>query len=149
MINSLRRHLRLVGAATTCIIAGVAAGSIANATASGNSAKAQAKSSGSAAGLRLRALARRTVDGSFVVATKQGFVTVTVARGAVESVSGNQLTLKEGTPKATYKTVTLTLPPATRVRDNRVPSTLSQVTVGQRAIVIETPQRAFLSARTP
>jgi hypothetical protein len=150
MINSLRSHLKLAGAATACIIAGVAAGSIADASASGSSAKTkQTKAAGSRVELRLRALGLRTVAGSFVVSTKQGFVTVTVARGTVESVSGNQLTLTEGTRKATYKTVTLTLPADTVVRDNRVRSTLAHVTDGQRAVVIEAPNRAIVVARTP
>jgi hypothetical protein len=155
MINSPRTHLKLAGAATACVIAGVAAGSIADASAAGKSTQAQptkssqTKSSASRPELRLGVLARRTVEGSLVVSTKQGFVTVTVARGTVESVTGNQLTLTEGTPKATYKTVTLTLPADTLVRDNRARSTLAQVTDGQRATVIEAPDRALVIARSP
>jgi hypothetical protein len=38
------------------------------------------------------------------------FATVTFDRGAVESVSGRDLTIREGTKDATYKTVTLTIP---------------------------------------
>src|SRR4051812_49116255 len=51
------------------------------------------------------------VHAELVVPDRQGgFQTVTFDRGTVESVSGDQLTIKEGTPKATYKTITLTIP---------------------------------------
>ena len=38
--------------------------------------------------------------------TADGFANVTFERGKVDSVSGQQLTITEGTPKASYKTVT-------------------------------------------
>ena len=83
----------------------------------------------------LAGLARRSVSGQFVVHTKQGFQTVTLDRGVVDSVTGQQLKLTEGTPKATYKTVTLTIPATARVRDDRQKSTLSAVKPGQRVLV--------------
>ena len=65
-----------------------------------------------------RALLRRGVQGDVVVATRSGFATVTFDRGFVQAVSGQQLTIREGTKKATYKTVTLTIPAGAKVRDN-------------------------------
>lgn len=46
-----------------------------------------------------------------VVLNKAGtaFITETEDSGIVQSVSGDQLTIKEGTPTVTYKTVTLTI----------------------------------------
>jgi hypothetical protein len=96
---------------------------------------------------RLLKLAGRTVAGSFVVDTKTGFVTVTIVRGTVDSVSGDQLTLTEGTAKQAYKTVPLTLPSRTVVRDDRRISTLTQLTKGQRIAIVEGPKRALVVAR--
>lgn len=97
----------------------------------------------------LRLVARRSVHGDLVVWTKQGFVTITFDRGAVSSVSGQQLTINEGTAKATYKQVTLTIPTGALVRDNRQKATLSQLQQGQRVIVVQTPNRTFVIAHTP
>jgi hypothetical protein len=70
-------------------------------------------------------------------------------RGTVRSVSGQQLTLAEGSTKATYKTVTLTIPADAHVSDNGQKSTLSSVTDGQRAVVVTGPQNTFVFAHTP
>jgi hypothetical protein len=96
---------------------------------------------------RLRAL-RRAVHVDAVVPTKDGkFANVTLDRGIVQSVQGDQLTLKEGTRKATYKTVTLTIPGNAVVRDNKRPAKLSDVKSGQRAVVFRGPQRTSVIAR--
>jgi hypothetical protein len=82
------------------------------------------------------------------VATKSGFDTVTIDRGFVQSVSGQQLTIREGTQKATYKTVTVTIPSSAKVRDNRRASTMSALTSGQRVSVVQAPNRTWVIART-
>jgi hypothetical protein len=64
-------------------------------------------------------------------------------------VNGQQLTITEGTAKASYKTVTLTIPAGARVRDNRQKASLSDVKAGQRVIVIQAPKRTLVIARTP
>jgi hypothetical protein len=145
------RRVQLLTVALTCLAIGAGASAIATADASNtNAAKTHTRSTAHKAGLvRLRAVARRTVAGSFVVATKSGFVTVTVARGRVQAVSGQTLTLVEGTKAQTYRTVSLSLPATVRVRDNKQPSTLAQVTAGQRATVIIAPDRALVVAHTP
>ena len=89
------------------------------------------------------------VHGQVVVATPRGFQTITFDRGFVQSVNGQQLTLKEGTKKATYKTVTLTIPGTARVRDNGHLASLGDVKPGQRAIVVQAPLRTIVIARTP
>jgi hypothetical protein len=101
-----------------------------------------------ARGAGVRALERRTVQANVVVATKTGFATVTIERGFVQSVSGQRLTIREGTKKATYKTVMLTIPSNAKVRDNRQASTLSALTAGQRVAVVQAPQRTGVIARS-
>jgi hypothetical protein len=141
----IHTHMKLIMVGLLCAALGAGGSAVAVAGAAGTpptSAAAHARP-------RPRALIRRTVSAQLVVATRKGFVKVDVARGEVKSVSANQLTLAEGTRRATYKTVTLTLPPGTRVRDNRRPATLSQISPGQRALVIRGPHRALVIAHTP
>ncbi|HTX32446.1 MAG TPA: hypothetical protein VMD09_13770 [Solirubrobacteraceae bacterium] len=84
-----------------------------------------------------------------VVKTKDGYATVTFERGTVKSVSGQQLTLIEGSRKGpAYKTVTLTVPTTAQVRDNRQKATLADVKPGQRAAVIQGPKRTAVIARS-
>jgi hypothetical protein len=97
-------------------------------------------------------LARRpfagAVQGSLVVHTKSGFATVTFERGVVNSVSANQLTMTERTKRASYKTVTLTIPSNAIVRVNRQKATLSQLKSGQHVTVVNAPKRTFVIARS-
>jgi hypothetical protein len=148
----LRKHLKLVTVAAACVAAGAAGSAIATAgsgttTTSTSSATTAAKPA-RVRGAGVRALERRAVNANVVVATKSGFATVTVERGFVQSVSGQQLTIREGTKKATYKTVTVTIPSSARVRDNRRTSTLSALTTGQRVSVVQAPNRTWVIART-
>jgi hypothetical protein len=157
MINSISPRVRLAAVAAVCATAGVAAGTIADAGASAPATKKSNHAKTVHTGRRLlryglgqRRLAElsHTVAGSFVVDTKDGFVTVSVARGAVNSVSGDQLTIDEGTLKQTYKTVTLTLPSNTLVRNQHQKSALSSLTKGERVVVIDGPKRALVVAGT-
>ncbi len=145
----LRRHSMLIGVAVACAAAGAGVSAIANAGATTSTA---AKSKGAHRYGRhsgARRLLLRAVHGDIVVATKSGFRTVTFDRGLVQSVSGQQLTLNDGTKRATYKTITVTVPSSARVRDNGHLASLSDVKPGQRAIVIQAPNRTFVIARTP
>lgn len=144
MHRFLHRHLRLIAVGLVCAGAGAGASAIAVAGAS-------TPQSSAAAHHRVgpRALIRRTVEASLLVHTKAGFVHVSLVRGLVKSVSGQKLTLAVGTRKTTYRTVTLTLPSTTRVRDDRQRATLAQVKPGQRAMVIRAPRRTVVIARTP
>ena len=91
---------------------------------------------------------RRAVHADLVVPTKDGkFVNVTVDRGIVEKVEGNTLTLREGTTKATYKTIAIDLPASAVVRIKRKPSRLSDVKAGQHAMVVRGPQRTLVVVR--
>ena len=148
------KHWKLGAVAVSCAAIGAGASAItdAGASTSGSSSSsgtnAAAKHSQRARGGR-RALLRRAVDGSVVLATKGGYATVKFERGTVKSVSGRQLTLAEGrAKKASYKTVTLTIPTGARVRDDRHQATLADVKPGQRATVIQAPKRTLVIART-
>jgi hypothetical protein len=95
-----------------------------------------------------RRLLGRAVHGDLVLAGKSGFQTVTFDRGFVQSVSGQQLTINEGTKKATYKTITLTIPADARVRDDGTKSTLGSLKPGQHVLVVQGPKRTLVIART-
>jgi hypothetical protein len=142
-----RRYWKLGALALSCVALGAGASVIANAGAAASSHTAAAGHH-AGRGLRVRALARRAVQGDVVLAAKGGkFVSVTFARGLVNAVSGQQLTIAEGTKKATYRTVTLTIPTTARVRDDRHVAALSDLKVGQRVMVIQAPQRTSVTAR--
>jgi hypothetical protein len=130
-----RSIARYAGVGTACAAAGVAGGI----------------ASGSASPAHPRAAARlgRIVHADAVVATARGtrFARVTIDRGTVKSVSGNQLTLDEGTAKATYRTVTLTIPSAAVVRNDGAAASLSSLQPGERVGVRQGPLRTRVAAR--
>jgi hypothetical protein len=151
-VTYLRKHLKLVTVAAACVAIGAAGSAIATAGAASSGTTTTSSTTAKVPRMRgvgARVLARRAVHANVVVATKSGFETVTVDRGFVQSVSGQQLTIREGTKKATYKTVTLTIPTNATVRDNRQTSPLSALTDGQRVLVAQAPQRTWVIARTP
>jgi hypothetical protein len=145
----LRKHARLIAVAATCAAAGAGIGAIANAGASATAKSAPARTA-LAGGRRLggRRLLLRSVHGDLIVRTRAGFASVTFDRGFAQSVSGQQLTLAEGTRGATYRTVTLTIPSSAVVRDNGQRASLSDVKAGQHVIVLQGPKRTFVIART-
>ena len=142
----LRKHMKLVAVAAACVTIGAAGSAIATAGAAGTGQAPTTTSAKTKHGGRL--LARRAVHGDLVVATKNGFATVTLDRGFVQSVNGRQLTIREGTKKATYKTVTLTIPSSAKVRDNGQSSTLSSLNAGQRVAVVQGPKWTRVVAHT-
>ncbi|HEY1518684.1 MAG TPA: hypothetical protein VGF91_19805 [Solirubrobacteraceae bacterium] len=147
----LRKHLKLVTVAAACVAIGAAGSAIATAGAASSGTTTTSSTTAKAPrtrGAGARALERRAVHADVVVATKSGFDTVTIDRGFVQSVSGQQLTIREGTKKATYKTVTVTIPSSAKVRDNRRASTMSALTSGQRVSVVQAPNRTWVIART-
>jgi hypothetical protein len=150
-VSFVRNHLKLLALAGSCAAIGAGAGVIANAGAATSSTAPSTTTNPAhrGGGFGARRLAARAVHGNLVVATKAGFANVTFDRGFVQSVSGQQLTLREGTKTQTYKTVTLTIPANARVRDDGKSSTLSAVKSGQRALVVQGPKRTVVIARTP
>jgi hypothetical protein len=149
-MGRIRRNWKLGAVAASCMVVGAGASAIAGAgaaTTSSTAAGATATPAHHAARLRARRLLGRSVHGDLVVATKNGFVTITLDRGRVQSVNGQQLTLSEGTKTATYKTVILTIPTNAKVRDNGELVALGDVKAGQRATVVQGPHHTWVIAR--
>jgi hypothetical protein len=148
-MSFIRRHTRLLTIGAACAVAGAGASAIATAGAAGTTTTTGSSATHPAAARAVarRAVLRRAVQGNVVVATKSGFATVTLNRGFVQTVSGQQLTIREGTKKATYKTVTLMIPSGAKVRDNGQTASLSQLTTGQRVGVVQGPKNTWVIAR--
>ena len=151
---SIRTRAVVLGA--VCAAGGIGAGAVATAgaadshsTTARHAAHAQTHANGRTPERRLRRLARRTVHASDVVHTRQGFVTRTLDRGTVDSVSGQTLTMTDGTRKAQYHQQTITIPSGAKVRDDRKTASLSDLTAGQRVLVVQMPQRTIVRALTP
>jgi hypothetical protein len=68
---------------------------------------------------------------------KGGFDTVTMDRGTFSSLSGQQLTITEGTKSATYKTATLTIPSDATVYRNGEKAALSDIKSGDSVTVMQ------------
>jgi hypothetical protein len=77
---------------------------------------------------------------------KGGFYTVMMDRGSYASLSGDQLTITEGTKSATYKTVTLTIPSNATVRRNGEDAQLSDLKAGDEVVVVQSPERTLVLA---
>jgi hypothetical protein len=154
-MSLIRRHVLLLFVSACSVAAGVGVSSIASAGAASPAKAASAHRSAhrTAAKLRIRELRRLAVgdavEGDAVIHTKAGFVTVSFERGVVGSVSGQQLTMTESTRKASYKTVTLTIPSDAVIRDDRKVSSMTSLTAGQRVLVLTGPKRTLVVARTP
>jgi hypothetical protein len=148
-MSFIRKHFKLIAVAASCAAIGAAASAIASAGAATGASSVAGTSHAAQRWLRARLVLRRSVHGDLIVATNTGFVHVTFDRGAVQSVSGQQLTLTEGIKVRTYKTITLTIPASARVRDNGRVATLTDVTAGQRALVVQGPDQTLVIARSP
>lgn len=153
-MSFLRKHSRVLLIAAICAALGAGASAIATAGASNGPAKSAWVQGAGAAGKRglrrgaLRLLAR-SVQGNLVVPTRTGFAKVTFDRGTVRSLSGQQLTLAEGTRTAIYKTLSLTIPGGAVVRVNGKKVSLGEVKPDQRVIIIRAPSRTLVIAHDP
>jgi hypothetical protein len=146
-----RRNSKLIVVALGCLAVGAGASAIAGAgaaTGTGSHSQRYFRAQRGLQGARLRRIVGHAVQGTVVLATRQGFKTVSFDRGTVASVSGRQLTLVEGRPRTAKRNVTLTIPSAARVRDNRQASSLSALKTGERVIVIRLPKRTLVLAHT-
>lgn len=147
------RLLKTVAVGGACAAIGAGASALASAGAAPSKpTAAHADKHHGKQGRRGRGVARvlrRAVHVSAVVAapgTSSSFATVTLDRGTVTAVSSNRITLREGTAKHAYRTVTLTLPANAKVRDNRHGAKLADVKPGQKAIVVKAPKRTMVRA---
>lgn len=149
-----RNLIRTSAVGLTCAAVGAGAGVIGSASgASSASGPARAHSARHthSAGGGLRALRRAVHVDAVVPGTGGTFKTVTYDRGVLQSVSANQLTLREGTKQATYRSITLTIPGGATVRLDRAPAQLSQLRAGDRVRVLAGPKRTLVTAsdKTP
>lgn len=83
---------------------------------------------------------------SVVPNEKGGFDTVTMDRGTFSSLSGERLTITEGTKSATYKTVTLTIPSNATVYRNGEKAALSDIKSGDTVNVVKSPSGTVVNA---
>lgn len=88
------------------------------------------------------------VHSELVVPNRAGdaFVTITQDSGTVKSVSGNQLTITEGTKQATYKTVTLDIASDANVIRNGAKASLGDLQANDQVHVSQSPQSSFVFA---
>jgi hypothetical protein len=88
------------------------------------------------------------VHSEMVIPTKSGddFETVTQDSGKVKSVSGDQLTITEGTEQATYKTVSLDIPSDATVIRKGKKAELGDLQEGDQVHVSQSPENTFVFA---
>jgi hypothetical protein len=91
-------------------------------------------------------LARRAVHVEAVLATKDGFGNATIDRGVVKSVSGQDLTVTDGTPKKAYQDVTIAVPADAVVRVGGRKATLADLKPAERVLVAQLPKRTLVLA---
>jgi hypothetical protein len=77
---------------------------------------------------------------------KGGFDTITMDQGSFASLSGDQLTITEGTSRATYKKATLTIPSGATVRRNDEKAQLSDLKAGDTVLVAQGPDGTVVDA---
>ncbi|MDQ6835195.1 MAG: hypothetical protein M3016_03320 [Actinomycetota bacterium] len=147
-MSSVSKPSALILVALSALAIGAGAGAIASAGATPGAGGHHAGRQPALRGHGVRRLTRHAVHGSLVVPTGHGFATVTFDRGRVASVSGRTLTIIEGTPTRTYKTVSVSIPGTVRIRADRRPASLSALAPGQRVTVLTAPRRTLVIAHT-
>ena len=153
--------VRTAAVGATCALVGGAAGIAGSAASTNNSTKERAahdaartgaiKSGmaigpGFAIGIPGDAAGPPVHSESVVPNEKGGFDTVTMDRGTFASLSGEQLTITEGTKSATYKTVTLTIPGDATVYRNGEKAALSDIKSGDTVTVMQSPSGTVVNA---
>jgi hypothetical protein len=138
--------MRMGAVGAVCALAGGAAGIAGSSASSSHSARAAGAAIAEGPGplLELGPLedaAGPPVHSDTVVPNqKGGFDTITMDRGSFSSLSGDQLTITEGTKSATYKTLTLTIPSSATVRRNGEAAHLSDLKAGDTVRVAQSPK---------
>jgi len=146
-----RRWIITAGVATISAAAGAAAG-ITGGTAATTNKSARAGSAaapgGWAPGGRPALGHGFPVHEQAVVLNKagDGFITVTSDSGTLQSLSGDQLTLKEAVGSVTYRTATLTVPSGATVVRNFKTASLSDLRAGDRVHVASSTEGTVVLA---
>jgi hypothetical protein len=128
------KSMRTVGVAALCVALGAAGGIASSGAATSTSKKANASRQGPPRG---GPPGGRAVHEDAVVLNKAGnaFINATEDSGTVVSVSGDQLTIKEGTKSVTYKTLTLTIPSGATIKRNGSTAQLGDLKAGDHVHV--------------
>jgi hypothetical protein len=146
-----KRLLRTVTVGALCAVvgtgAGIAGSSAATSVKSKSSKSARASHDGRPGG-PFRLAGGPPVHSEAVVPNKAGdaFITVTTDAGKVKSVSGDELTITEGTKTLTYKDVTLTIPSDATVYRNGSKESLSDLEAGDHVLVSRSSDGTFVDA---
>jgi len=152
--------MRSVAVGATCALVGAAAGIAESSASTNHTTKGRAAHAarggaiksgmaigpGFAIGIPGDAAGPPVHSESVVPNEKGGFETVTMDRGTFSSLSGEQLTITEGTKSATYKTVTLTIPSDATVYRNGEKAVLSDIKSGDTVTVVQSPSGTTVSA---
>ena len=77
------------------------------------------------------------------------FITVTTDQGTVTAISGNDITLHEGTKTVTYKDVTVTVPDGATVTRDDATASLSDIKVGDRVSISSSSDGTVVRATDP
>ncbi len=153
--------MRTAAVGATCALAGAGAGIASSSASTDNSTKGRAAHHAARAGAIKAGMAIGPGFGirppgdvagppvhseSVVPNEKGGFDTVTMDRGTFSSLSGEQLTITEGTKSATYKTVTLTIPGDATVYRNGQKAALSDIKSADTVTVLQSPSGTVVNA---
>jgi hypothetical protein len=146
------RTLKRGIAAALCATVGATAGIATGAAATTKKSSTKAKSSQAQAGRQSRPPGGRpggpAVHEESVVLNKAGtaFITRTEDSGVVVSVSGSDVTIKEGTDKVTYKSVTISVPSGATVVRNGKTAALADLKAGDRVHIEQSSDGANVFA---
>ncbi len=91
----------------------------------------------------------RAVHVEAVVPGKEGFRTITIDRGFLTARDGAQLTLRQGTPKKTWRTQTFTVPAGAKVRRERTSATLGDLKTGDVVRIVHGAKKTRVLAHAP
>jgi hypothetical protein len=145
-----KRFVRTVTIGALCAAVGTAAGiagSSADTSSKSASKSARASNAGRPGG-PFRFAGGPPVHSEAVVPNKAGdkFITVTTDTGTVKSISGDQLTITEGTKNLTYKDVTITVPSDATVNRNGAKATFGDLKEGDHVMVSQSSEGTFVGA---
>jgi hypothetical protein len=150
-----KHMMRSIVIGALCVAVGAAAG-----IAGGSAATSSKSSSKAKASERLRSHLRSYGPGPFklgggppvhseaVVLNKarDGFITVTTDAGVVKSISGDEVTITEGTKTLTYKDATVTIPGDATARRNGSKAELGDLKAGDHVVVSRSSDGTFVGA---
>jgi GTPase involved in cell partitioning and DNA repair len=147
-----RKWAGAIAVAATCALVGAASGIATSGAATMTAGTAKtSKTAASAADRPFGGPGGMSVHSVSAQLNKAGtaFVTVTRDQGTVTAISGNDITLHEGTKTVTYKDVTVTVPDGATVTRNDATAALSDIKVGDRVSISSSSDGTVVRADDP